>query len=558
MSLLFFVPVSINEFQLLSQAMSVPALCRIVSFRMSTTALSTLCIPMAGILTIFQRIQLLYLSKIGSRTTLPRTAPRKYTQARTEMRNYGGINALIEACNSNDRFKLLEDNTVPQSNLTNLIHPALGSFIQSKDSNYRQAFQFASQLLSHDALLSFFVPLLYGRELETQVDGSKISFLSDPLANVSDAKRREYLSGVREGLQCIGHRTQIEFVSPVHRVYARTTRTATRSTHTSTCCTRFQKAYSPLIEIADYFKKFYEDGYKNASRCAQFRHDFLFATTLVHELIHAFGVLRRGDLDEPHIRADDPNHEWGWAWENFMFGCIINPQKKIGPGTHLLMRKVWAEDGVAEVAGGKEYCDVPMAWIAQWFREETWAIVAEQGPTAIAPPTTHFKIQSSNKLSAWIISSDDEDIKKELRALHNQWKAQSDTPPRRTATALTRAPSPAALASFAPRIIWRLQTMENLQKSSIPVPVREPRRVHTCIRCGRLRPKIGCRMGPSIQQRLQDTSEAIITKEPIVECSSVCSCRPLYNFGISRTETPAKRSADPSEEAGPRAKRNRP
>jgi len=423
------------------------------------------------------------------------------------MRSYGGIDALIESCNANDRFKLIEDQTLPQGNLTNPIHPALVSFAESKDNNYMQAFQFASQVLAHDTLLAFFVPLLYGRELETEMDGSKITFLSDPLANASDARRNGYLEGVRQGLHCIGHRTQIEFISPVHRVYARTTRIGTKPTQTRTCCTSFQKTYSPLIGIADYFKSYYENGYKNASRCAQFRHDFLFATTLVHELVHAFGVLRRGDLNEPKIRIDDPNHEWGWAWENFMFGCIINPQKKIGPGTHLLMRKVWSNDKLAEVAGGKEYCDVPMTWIAQWFREETWAIIADQGPTAVAPPTTHFKIQPSNKLNAWIISSDVKDVKYELSALHKRWKARPGTLPRRLkAATLTRSPTPAAVCCSMPRIIWRLQTTENLQKLNMPVPVREPPRVRAGRICGQPRPKIRRRLGQSTQHHMKRRS----------------------------------------------------
>ncbi|KAL6172626.1 hypothetical protein ACJQWK_01775 [Exserohilum turcicum] len=44
-----------------------------------------------------------------------------------------------------------------------------------------------------------------------------------------------------------------------------------------------------------------------------------------------------------------------------------------------------------------------MSYIAQWFREETWDLVNKQGPTAIAAPIAHFKIQSSNKLGAWVV-----------------------------------------------------------------------------------------------------------------------------------------------------------
>ncbi|KAF2854925.1 hypothetical protein T440DRAFT_538816 [Plenodomus tracheiphilus IPT5] len=487
---------------------------------------------------------------------------------RTELR-YGGINALITACNSNDRFKLLEDNDVPRSNLDNPIHPAFGALSLDGSGNYTQAMRLASHLLTHNSLLKFFVPLLYGRQLTTHVDGLERKYLSDPLANVSDERQQEYLDGVRKALHCLGHSTRIDFVSPVHRVYARTMRSGVQPTHISTCCSRFQKQWTPRIEIADYFKTYYETEYGNATRCAQFRHDFLFATTLVHEIIHAFGVLRRGNLNEPYIRADDPNTEWGWAWENFMFGCIINPQQRSKPGTHLLMRKIWADDQAAEAAGGKEYYDVSMSWIAQWFREETWNIVAERGPAAIPPPTAHFKIQSSTRLGSWIISSDLDDVKNDLLALHNQWKAR-DTTPLSDLMNTTResspmvSPPPSAVNSRVPRLIWRFQTTERLQRSNVKIPLREPPRLTTCTGCGQFLSNMRQKANSTTQQRTQDPEEIVTTEEAMAECSWVCLCRlPCHTATRSRastlspSNTSSKRLRDSENETNRSSKRTR-
>lgn len=108
-----------------------------------------------------------------------------------------------------------------------------------------------------------------------------------------------------------------------------------------------------------------------------------------------------------------------------MFGCIINPQDNSMPGTHILMRKIWADIKTVDENGGKEYSDVSMSWIGQWFREETWAIVERAGPTAITPPTAHFKIQISDKHGAWIVRSDDSDVRKDIAGLYRHWQTSS-------------------------------------------------------------------------------------------------------------------------------------
>jgi hypothetical protein len=382
-------------------------------------------------------------------------------EKRTTPETSSSINSLIAAANKDDRFKLLEDDSVPAANLDNYIHPVF-SWLNG-DGPMKQMLLLASQFLAHDSTLAFFVPLLYGRELTKTDSNTAKTYLSDPLARSSKAEREQLIAGVRQALRCLAHTLELRFTKPEKRVYARTLASTTIPVYTSTCCTVFQQRISAVIEIADRFVHFYHsaDGYKTSSRCAQFRHDFLFASTLVHEIVHALGVMRRGNLIEPCIRVDDPDPEWGYAWEQFIFGCVINPQNRTRPGTDLLMRKIWVDPNIAEDAGGKEYSDVPMAYVAQWFRKETWKVVARQGPIGIPPPVTHFKIQSSRKYGAWIVSTDCIDIKQDIVALQQQWKNQG------------RKHHVSGLpGTTSPRIFWRFQTTRALQKPNVPMPFR--------------------------------------------------------------------------------------
>ncbi|UPX18512.1 uncharacterized protein EKO05_0008811 [Ascochyta rabiei] len=382
---------------------------------------------------------------------------------RTETAQSAGINYVIDVANSNDRFKLLEDDAVLPADLTNPVHPIFRQLEGEKQLHL--ALQLASQFLLHDRLLEFFVPLLFGRE-SFDLQHEK-AYLNNPLVRASKAKQAQLLSAVREALQCLARRIEVCFVDhKKQRLYARTIANGVEPKVTSSCCRVFQQEVSPKIEVTDKFLQYYnsEDGYRKASWCARYRHDFLVATTLVHEVVHAVGVMRRGNLTEPHYQHDFPETEWGYAWENFMFGSIINPQDKTHLGTHLLMRKVWANARLADANGGKEYCDVPVSWIAQWFQNKTWDIVAKKGPTAIALPTTHFKIQISNELGAWVVSSDCPDVCKDVADLHKRWQ--------RCCRQLTAEEPYLDGRRASCRIYHNTVTTSELQGSSIPVPQR--------------------------------------------------------------------------------------
>ncbi|KAF1831992.1 hypothetical protein BDW02DRAFT_605194 [Decorospora gaudefroyi] len=449
-----------------------------------------------------------------STTMTERTPPR---HKRLAPETSSGINGLIAACNKNDRFKLLEDDGVLPGNLDNHVHPMFHWF--DCEGPMRQMLQLASHFITHESLLIFFVPLLYGRELTSTVGCTSKTYLSDPLASVCEEKRAIYLAGVREALHCLGHSVSFRFQPPTKRVYARTIRDNEGPAHTSSCCPAFQGRYSCRIELADYFRDYYRDGeYEAASLCAQFRHDFLFAATLIHEIVHAIGVMRRGNLNEPYIRVDCPETEWGYGWEHFMFGNVINPQDRTRRGTHLLMRKIWADPKGAERAGGKEYSDVPMSYIAQWFRKETWDTVAEEGPTAIPAPIAHFKIQSSNKFGAWIVSSDCAEIKQELIKFQEDWE-----PRPHSSSPMARSSSPTAGRARASRILWKLLTTEKLQRDNVPTAERISQRLQYDLTCSprlhKTRPGAKTSMQPTLASGLGSVA-ACSAHTPIDSCVS--------------------------------------
>lgn len=373
------------------------------------------------------------------------------------------INDLINAANTDDRFKLLEDDTVLLGNLTNPIHPLFHQL--QHDERLHQALQLASHFLLHDRLLEFFVPLLYGRVMHDLQ--SRKRYLYDPLTRASKVKQALLLTEVGQALECLAVRLKISFVSQQQRTWARTVIEGSVSTSKSCCCRAFQTQHTPKIELTEKFAQFYyaENGYATASPSAQFRHDFLFAATLVHEVVHAVGVMGRGDLSEPRYRLDFPETEWGYAWENFMFGCIINPQDKSVAGTHILMCKIWADVKTANKHGGKEYSDVPMSWIAQWFRTETWDTIERHGPAAIAPPTTHFKIQISNEHSAWIVWSDSLDVRKDIGVLYRQWEMSSQR-------CFETEDCPAGGQNVLHLVYFNEVTSEELQIPNVPIPQR--------------------------------------------------------------------------------------
>lgn len=371
---------------------------------------------------------------------------------------------LIAAANKNDRFKLLEDDSVPASNLTIDIHPIFAWF----DCNgpMEQMLRLASHLIAHDSVLTFFVPLLHGRTLISTDNGKYKSFLSDPFITASETKRKRLLESVRQALRDLAQTCEFSYGKPEGKIYARTLLGRHLPYDTPIYCSEFQRKRGVRIEIADRIQKFYQDknGYRASSRCSQFRQDFHFAVTIVHEIIHAVGVQRRGDLDEPFIRADYFETEWGFAWENFMFGSIMNPQPGNAPAVDPLTRKTWAKSSVAEGAGGKQYSDVPMSYVAQWFREKTWDVIAEKGPTGIPLPVAHFTVQQCRRFGSWRLATYSSEAKRDVENFYKTWAY----PP-------SRIDERGNLVSRRPMLHVELTSIEELQRQNVKSMLRVPR-----------------------------------------------------------------------------------
>lgn len=376
-----------------------------------------------------------------------------------------GINDLVEAMNKNDRLHLLNDPSVLPGNLDNDIHPIFCRQAFS-DPHLKQALRFASLLLQEDRLLEFFIPLTYGR---AQIDFSTgKTYLTNPMAGQSDSDIALYIRGVRKALDCLAHCVTFRFITREDHLWGRTLMSDSKPAHSTSCSKAFQKDMSVRIELNGRFRAFYQDketGYRTRSKCDQFRHDFQFAATIVHELVHAYGIMRRARLNEPWIRLDLPSDEWGYAWENFAFGTIINPQQRKISGTHIQFRKTWSSPTLERQ--GKEYSTVPVAWTAQWFRKETWERISTAGVLAIPLPVVRAKFVKSTRLRKWVVMTDAAETRHDIKRLHR-------------CNVKERLQSPGFhsqdMQPCRASAIWAFVDSENLQISNVPVTERIPDR----------------------------------------------------------------------------------
>ncbi|KAF2471417.1 uncharacterized protein BDR25DRAFT_368253, partial [Lindgomyces ingoldianus] len=306
---------------------------------------------------------------------------------------------LVTVVNSKDQYNLLEDPSIPKPDLDAEIHAIFqkSNWKGVNDIlflNLQPSLRLASMFLRNESFLEWLVAPLVGRML-TDIQSGK-TYLSDPLRNRTGTERNGLVQEVRMALHCLAHSTHFHFEAPTQsKFYGRTMIHRTQPLHTSVCTSRFIRNNLGIkIEIRLEYQRFLENSYTSSTLCQRLRHDFSLATTLVHELVHAIGIMRRGDLKEPHLRLDEPeNSELGNAFENFFFGAIINPADKASDAPSFLMGKPWADDKTTDAAGGKEWVTIPMSYVAQWFRKDTWDIIKKDGPTAIPPPSVRLKVQ---------------------------------------------------------------------------------------------------------------------------------------------------------------------
>jgi len=414
---------------------------------------------------------------------------------------FATINCLIEAANKGDRFHLLNDPNALPGNLTNPVHPLFhSSSLLERTPCLKQALQLASLFLSHDSTIEFFVPLTYGRYGHDAGLGK--TYLSDPLADKSFDEMKPYFQGVRKALHCLAHCVTFRWIPLAERLWARTVVNPHQASHAPECSNAFLYDQGVLIEMNDKLLAYYVDeqaGYLRRSRCDQFRHDFQFAVTLVHEIVHAYGAMRRGHLKEPYVRIDHPSTEWGYAWENFMFGCIVNPQDKTRHGTHIQLRKTWACPEVEHANRGKEYAAVSAAWVAQWFRTETWKVVEIAGPLAIPPPVVHVKFTVSSRFCRFFVKTDRAETREDIEDLRDRaaYELLGDQVKGISSTRKTMELS---------KTMWVLQESEELQQSNVPIPSRVPKRENSLFGVRRLSVSVSDERKHSVSDRTSSTT----------------------------------------------------
>ena len=303
---------------------------------------------------------------------------------------------LITAANTNDRYLLLNDPSITLSDLDNAIHTVFRqpSFEDLDPSTYcklRPALRLASMFLESDAMLEWFVRPAFGKPLIDLVSGK--TFLSEP--SRCPQRKQQYISEVRQALKYMKYCVRFNFVDSLD-CFALTQKDVSKAFRNSHPHTFYTSAHPTVIQIHDKYRQFVDAEYATSNICDILRFDFMLATTIMHELTHAFGIMCRGDLKEPYHRLTNPQAEWGWSWEDFALGGIINPFDRTSARISFLMRKVWLSDKVAYAAGGKQWTAVPMTWIGQWFRKSTWAAVAENGPSVVLPPACALKFHCTN------------------------------------------------------------------------------------------------------------------------------------------------------------------
>jgi hypothetical protein len=312
------------------------------------------------------------------------------------------LEKLFKILNRGDRFNLLDDPTVQAGNLQNDIHPIFHhSHFLGLTAHLKQALQLASLYLTTHSLLDFYLPLTFGVSKKDD-DGRTYKFYQG-------SNREAELEFIDAAIICLSHSLTWEWTMfDLKHVWGRTKqRKDVPPQHIEAKCPvydtgddknptyYFTESTKCLIEINKTMLDFYLDeknGYATRSRCEQFRHDFQLALVLGHEIAHAYSGMANGTLREPWLARDHPSNEHGFAWENFMFGTLINPPKKSTTGEYIHIHSVWKNRDVMRKYWGHEWTAVPVAWTAQWFRTERWDEVEKTGHRAVALPDPKLKI----------------------------------------------------------------------------------------------------------------------------------------------------------------------
>ena len=308
----------------------------------------------------------------------------------------GGPQKLIETANRKDRFRLLDDSSVLAPDLDNAIHPifARSNFPELGDAAYTncsQALRLASMFIEPDSMLEWFVRPLFGTPVTDTASGK--TFLTDPLAG--GAPRAMCINGVRAALRCLAHSIQFRFVETT-TFFGSTRLVPGLPPHMAECTGIFDASHAIEVRLRDYYGAFATHEHTACTPGDRLRFDFHLASVLVHELTHAVGMMRRGDHHETCLSQHDPQPEWGFAWEHFVFCGIVDPFDRWSVRPSFLLHKPWNAASMAAAPGSpKQWVVVPLAWVAQWFQRTTWAAIDLVGPAAVPPVPVFLKLVSA-------------------------------------------------------------------------------------------------------------------------------------------------------------------
>ncbi|KAL1602406.1 hypothetical protein SLS60_005822 [Paraconiothyrium brasiliense] len=378
---------------------------------------------------------------------------------------------LITILNRDDRFNLLNDSTVQEGNLDNEIHPIFHhSHFLGQTPHIKQALQLASLYITTPSLLEFYLPLTFG-VFHKDADGKMYRTYTQS----SDVSRAHELEIIQAAMTCLSHSLEWEWKTfPEDKKWGSTQHYKNVPTvHTDACPVYDDADEKPFFMpntgthialdkgMLEYYKN-EESGYATRSRCEQFRHDFQLALVLGHEIVHAYGAMSHGNLREPWLGRDHPRNEQGYAWENFMFGSLVNPAKKTADGNYVHLHKVWQNSDVTRKYWGCEWTAVPVAWTAQWFRKETWEEVEECGHRAVGLPEPRLKIYLSMGLDRFVVFTEDEDARDDL-----EWGRDSAGLSHSFAKGGGRAVPSKAVS----RVVW-MPMSELVKEALIPTPQR--------------------------------------------------------------------------------------
>ncbi|KAF1993757.1 hypothetical protein P154DRAFT_588235 [Amniculicola lignicola CBS 123094] len=305
----------------------------------------------------------------------------------------------------------LEVRDVPTPSLTNKIHPifALDRWMKGYEQHTRDfyhrmkpALQLASLMITEDCTLPWFHHLTFGHRTSDQDRPDRIYIAATKKEHTTKG-RRETKGRLKELAHMISWEfTPRKYKNSVDDSWGATTngdwpwsRHYRFSDYPPLPAKYYDSYYDhrvPRVTFMTAFQDFFYDGYRICTPSQRYRTWLMFASTVVHELAHAyFKYLGRSQnrkfKGEPRWHKHERQDELGFSWENITFGRIFNPLD-IGPPTirtHCLCSmstKTWKgghleyrENVLKALVGGvaeQQFHQIPLPSGNQWVPNKSW------------------------------------------------------------------------------------------------------------------------------------------------------------------------------------------